>query len=87
MWGYLYYLQFKKYIIEKNLCVDNCQSIEEYNYEHNNICYKDYSDYINSFDKTNDYTEVRTSSLETNDFIEFNTSLSKEYKFRNKLLY
>ena len=31
----------KKYIIEKNLCVDNCSMDEHYKYEYKSICYED----------------------------------------------
>ena len=62
----------KKYIIEKNLCFDNCQAIGEYKFEYNNICYKDYPFYINTSDIASDTIEFKRINLETSDTTELN---------------
>ena len=33
-------MNYKKYIMEKYLCIDNCNLDSEYKYDYNNICYK-----------------------------------------------
>jgi hypothetical protein len=65
----------KKYIVEKNLCIDNCQEIEEYKYEYNNICYKDENIYIYISGKTNDITGVDSTIIEVSDITEVNTTI------------
>ena len=82
----------KKYIIDKNLCVNDCKTVEEYKYEHNNICYKNYSDYIYIKGKESNFIETETTleknnsievktTFETNNFTEEETTLETNNNF------
>ena len=33
-------LKFKKFIIEENICIENCLDTKNYKYDFNNICYR-----------------------------------------------
>jgi len=40
--GYICIYNSKKYIMEENICIDNCETHEKYKYECNNVCYSQY---------------------------------------------
>ena len=60
----------KKYIVEENLCVDNCSSYAPYKYENNNICsiepFLDNKDYISTTDYITDM-EIPTAFIQETD--------------------